>query len=147
MRPGALVVLLSALVACCFAGTAEEAMTFYRTGMQLLEANQPFDALTAFSKAIAKNPKFADGYYGQGEAYSRTSRYPLAIKAYTEALALAPIHAGALAGRAFAHYFAEEYDLSASDFAAAVKADTSRADTIINFLFKEMATYRSSLKK
>ena len=149
MKPGVAIVPLCGLMlaALCFAQPADEAAVLYDTGVELLAAGEPFEALEAFTKAIDRRPDFAEAHCGQGDAYSRTSRYPLAILSYTEAVKLRPGYADALSGRGFAHYFAEQYDLAKTDFVAAISSDVAKADSIVGFLVRELEALGSSLRE
>jgi tetratricopeptide (TPR) repeat protein len=149
MKPGMMVVWLCGLVlaSLCFAQPADEAAAFYDKGVELLGAGEPFEALEAFTKAIARKPDFVEAFSGQGDAYSQTSRYPLAILSYTEAIKLRPGYADALSGRGFAHYFSEQYGQAREDFVAAINADVVKADSIVGFLVRELVALGSSLKE
>ncbi len=134
------------LASLCLAQQPDAATALYDKGVQYLGAGEPFKALEAFDEAVARKPGFADAHCGRGDAYSKTSRYPLAIAAYSEAIKLQPGHAGALCGRGFAYYFAEQYEPARKGFAAAINADVSKAELIIDFLVGELETLGSSLK-
>jgi len=134
------------LVSLCLAQQPDAATALYNKGVQHLGAGEPFKALEAFDEAVARKPGFVDAHCGRGDAYSKTSRYPLAIAAYSEAIKLQPGHAGALCGRGFAHYFAEQYELARKDFAAAINADVGKVELIIDFLVGELETLGSSLR-
>ena len=148
MKPGIIVACLCGLTlaSLCRAQQPDEAMVLYDKGVQYLLTGKPFDALEAFTEAIARKPGYAEAHCGQGDAYSKTSRYPLAILAYSEAIKLRPGYADALSGRGFAHYFAEEYRSAEEDFTAAIKADFSKAEPIIGFLVRELEMVNSSRK-
>jgi tetratricopeptide (TPR) repeat protein len=148
VKPGMLVVCLCglALASLCLALQPDEATALYDKGVLLLGAGKPFEALEAFTEAIARRPGYAEAYCGQGDAYSKTSRYPLAILAYTQAIKLRPAYADALSGRGFAHYFAEEYGPAEEDFTAAIKADAGKAEPIVSFLVRELEMVSSSRK-
>lgn len=103
------------LVPLCLAQPPDEATVLYNEGVQYLDAGKPFDALEAFTEALARKPGFADAYCGKGDAYSRTSRFPLAIEAYSQAIKLQPEHASALSGRGFAYYHSEQFEPARED--------------------------------
>jgi tetratricopeptide (TPR) repeat protein len=149
MKSGVMVVWLCGLVlaSLCFAQPTDEAAAFYDKGVELLAAGEPFEALEAFTKAIDRRADFAEAFSGQGDAYSRTSRYPLAILSYTEAIKLRPGYAAALSGRGFAHYFSEQYEPAREDFVAAINSDVAEADSIVGFLVNELVALGSSLKE
>lgn len=146
VKPGMIVACLCGLALLCLALQPNEAAAFYDKGVLYLGAGKPFEALEAFTEAIARKPGYAEAHCGQGDAFSKTSRYPLAILAYTEAIKLRPGYADALSGRGFAHYFAEKYGSAAEDFTAAIKADTGKAEPIVNFLVGELEMVSSSRK-
>jgi tetratricopeptide (TPR) repeat protein len=146
VKPGMIVACLCGLASLCLALQPNEAAALYDKGVLYLGAGKPFEALEAFTEAIARKPGYAEAHCGQGDAFSKTSRYPLAILAYTEAIKLRPGYADALSGRGFAHYFAEKYGSAAEDFTAAIKADTGKAEPIVNFLVGELEMVSSSRK-
>ncbi len=135
------------LAALCSAQPTDEAKVFYNKGVEYLSAGEPFRALEAFGAAIAREPGFADAHCGRGDAYSRTSRYPLAVQSYTEAIRLRPGYADALAGRGVAYYFSEQHGQTREDFVAAINADVGKSDSIVGFLVRELAAFGSSLKE
>jgi tetratricopeptide (TPR) repeat protein len=135
------------LVPFCLAQQSDEAKVFYGEGVQFLDAGKPFDAQEAFTEAVAKDAGYADAYCGLGDAYSRTSRFRLAIEAYTQAIKLRPAYANALYGRGLAHFLSEHYEPARGDFVAAVKADTGKADSVVGFLFRTLDSFRSCLKQ
>ncbi len=149
VKPSKMIACLcgTVLAALCFAQQADETTALYDKGMEYLGAGEPFKALEAFEAAVAREPEFADAHCGRGDAYSRTSRYPLAVQSYTEAIKLRPGYADALSGRGFAHYFSEQYDLARTDFVAAISSDVAKADSIVGFLVRELVALGSSLKE
>lgn len=60
-----------------------EALQHYRTGQELMSAEQFEKAADAFQKAIAKDRLLTLAHYGLGQAYMALRRYASAIQAYT----------------------------------------------------------------
>ncbi|MBI4264252.1 MAG: tetratricopeptide repeat protein [Acidobacteria bacterium] len=60
-----------------------EALQHYRTGQELLSAEQFEKAAEAFQRAIDKDRLLTLAYYGQGQAYMALRRYASAVLAFT----------------------------------------------------------------
>jgi tetratricopeptide (TPR) repeat protein len=93
MRVGFLICALSvsALAASGTGGTSQipaneadrrSALTHYRSGQELLAAEQFAKAADAFSAAIALEPLLTDAHYGLGQAYMGLERFASAIQAF-----------------------------------------------------------------
>ena len=71
---------------------------FFNIGVNFLNANQPEQAITYFTKAITLDPAYADGYFRRALAYVQTNRVAEARADLVKLLELAP--EGALADAA-----------------------------------------------
>ena len=80
--------LVAGIAAQQFASEADrrEAMRHYRTGQELLSAEQWEKAAVAFTAAIKLDPLFTDAHYGLGNAYMGLQRYASAVQAYTRCI-------------------------------------------------------------
>lgn len=63
-------------------------------GWCLMDLERPHPALAAFERALAVSDRFAEAYYGKGEALRAIGQSEAAIKAYETYLARAPGSAG-----------------------------------------------------
>ena len=63
---------------------------FFNIGVAFLDANQPEQAIVYFTKAIAVDPRYADGYFRRALAYIQTDRIAEARADLGTLLALAP---------------------------------------------------------
>jgi Flp pilus assembly protein TadD len=87
-RVPALLVLLLILPQC-----AEKSSSDYvKEGYQYTEQQEYSKAENAFLKAIEKDPKNADGFYGLGGIHNNNKKYPEAIEAFQKVLRLDPTH-------------------------------------------------------
>lgn len=69
---------------------AQDAKTFYNTGVKFLKANNLNDALTYFTKAIDAKPQYIDAYKKRAEIYEMQNKIQLALEDYERILPLAP---------------------------------------------------------
>ena len=63
---------------------------FFNIGVNFLNANQPEQAITYFTKAITLDPAYADGYFRRALAYVQTNRVAEARADLGKLLELAP---------------------------------------------------------
>ena len=68
----------------------------FAAGKKALEAKNWEQAVSSFSKVVAQNPKNADAYNYLGYSSRWLGKYDDAFAAYGKALALDPLHKGAL---------------------------------------------------
>ncbi|HET7218921.1 MAG TPA: tetratricopeptide repeat protein [Vicinamibacterales bacterium] len=60
---------------------------YFKAGMRALAAEQYDKAETAFRAAVAADPLHDGAFYGLGQVYMATKRYPEAVKAYQDSRA------------------------------------------------------------
>jgi len=71
----------------------KDAMTFFRTGQELLSAEKFDDAVVALNKSVEKDPLLSIAHYGLGQAYMNLRRFASAAKSYRDAIeALRRLH-------------------------------------------------------
>ena len=87
-----LVILLGMILPQCSDKNSAE---YYREGLALVEVQDYSGAEEAFQKAIDKNPKSPDGYYGLGGIHNYHKRYADAEKAFQTVLRLDPTYVDA----------------------------------------------------
>jgi tetratricopeptide (TPR) repeat protein len=95
MKRLALLLALAALAAAAWAVVQrlERDRQYYRlltAGDEALAAGRPFDAVEAYSGALALRPRSIVAYYRRGEAYQQQRRTDAAVRDYREASRLAP---------------------------------------------------------
>lgn len=81
-----LVLLISAPIASAQTLASDEnrrtALGHYRSGQELLSAEQFEGALREFDAAIALDPLFTDAHYGRGQSFMALQRYASAVQAF-----------------------------------------------------------------
>jgi tetratricopeptide (TPR) repeat protein len=80
-------------------GSIKSPDLFFNIGVNFLNANQPEQAIVYFSKAIAVDPGYADGYFRRALAYVQTNRIAEAKPDLGKLLQLTPEGAQADAAR------------------------------------------------
>ena len=88
--------ILIALAALMLVGSVaparagDDAGALYREGMALKNQGKDDDAIAAFEKAVAADPKHAMAWASLGHLYKKKKDYAKAIDAYEKSLALMP---------------------------------------------------------
>ena len=115
----------------CFVGIffakAQDIETLLRQSQQALEQNRIKEAIAFAEKALALNPKSAEGYNARGLAYYAFSEYEKALADYTKAIELSPNYKEAFYNRGVCHYWLSKNDLALADFNKAISIDTTDA--------------------
>ncbi len=94
----------------------KEAKEYYNRGVARLEKGETDRALSDFTKAIKKNPRYGMAYYYRAMAYSRKKEYDQVIADYTKAIEIdTQRFAVAYAERALIYYVKKEYDKAWED--------------------------------
>ncbi len=89
---------------------------YYNRGVARLEKGETDRAISDFTKAIKKNPRFGMAYYYRAMAYSRKKEYDKVIADYTKAIEIdTQRFAVAYAERALIYYVKKEYDKAWED--------------------------------
>ncbi|MGB2862631.1 MAG: tetratricopeptide repeat protein [Sedimentisphaerales bacterium] len=83
---------------------------YYNQGDAYFKKGENDRAIAAFTKAIEKNPGFANACYYRGMAYHRKKEHDQVISDYTRAIEINPQPAVAYAERALIYYIKKEYD-------------------------------------
>ena len=119
MNSGVIKVVLVALIGTMItAGVCgcKEAKEYYDRGMARYEKGEIDGAISDFTKAIKKNPRFGMAYYYRGMANLRKSENDQAIADYTSAIEIDPQRfAVAYAERALIYFVKKEYDKAWED--------------------------------
>ena len=89
---------------------------YHNRGVARLEKGETDGAISDFTKAIKKRPRYGMAYYYRAMANSRKKEYDQAIADYTKAIEIDPQRfAVAYAERALIYYVKKEYDKAWED--------------------------------
>lgn len=80
------------------------ATEWYEKGRASLQSGQYREAIEAFTKALALDPKYAVAYRNRGNAHSQLGNYQQAVTDYGKALILDPNFVAAYYNRRIAYY-------------------------------------------
>ena len=110
-----ILVLMAALLAGSQAWTAEvgTAQYYLEQGNANLEADNPDQAITDYSRALEINPRLAEAYNNRGNAYDRKGQYDQALADYNSALKIDPRYTEASVNRG---YVALDYIKRGNDY-------------------------------
>ena len=97
-------------------------------GAKLFAEGRYGEAVTVFSQAIAKNPRYAYAYHNRGTAYGKMQQYGEAVSDFTQAINIEPNYATAYGGRGFAYYGLEDYAHAVADFGRAIELNPQYAE-------------------
>lgn len=84
----ALLILLMILPQC----TEKSSRDYVQEGLKYTENQEYSKAEEAYLRAIEKNPKNPDGYYGLGGIYNYQKKYDQAVETFRKVIELDPIH-------------------------------------------------------
>jgi tetratricopeptide (TPR) repeat protein len=94
----------------------KEAKDYYNRGVVRFKKGENDRALSDFTKAIKKNPRYGMAYYYRAMAYHRKKEYDKVIADYTKAIEIdTQRFAVAYAERALIYYVKKEYDKAWED--------------------------------
>jgi len=89
---------------------------YHSRGIDRFEKGETDGAISDFTKAIKKRPRYGMAYYYRAMAYSRKKEYDQAIAGYTKAIEIDPQRfAAAYADRALIYYIKKAYDKAWED--------------------------------
>ncbi len=83
-----LLILLMILPQC----TEKSSRDYVQEGLKYTENQEYSKAEEAYLRAIEKNPKNPDGYYGLGGIYNYQKKYDKAVETFRKVIELDPIH-------------------------------------------------------
>jgi len=109
-----LIALIAAVFGVCVPG-CKDAKDYYNQGDAHFKKGETDLAIAAFTKAVEKNPGFANAYYYRGMAYRRKKEDDKVIADYTRAIEINPQFAVAYAERALIYLVKKEYDKAWED--------------------------------
>ncbi len=110
--------------------TPKEALEQYNLGTKLQQAGDNAGAIAAYTRAIARDKKYADAYNNRGVAYLSQRDYAAAAADFTRSIELAPSDA-AYNNRGSIYFSQQKIDESIADFTAAIKIKPS-AESYVN---------------
>jgi tetratricopeptide (TPR) repeat protein len=141
MRKEFFILLVLVLNGCLFAtaGFAQTADEYFKSGFAAYSQGNLTAAVSDFSKAIEKNPDFAEAYNNRGLVYAKQRDFIQAIADYTKAIALNPSFSAAYNNRGLAYHNRgtvygnqENFNQAVSDYNQAVKIDPNYAQAYYN---------------
>lgn len=115
-----------------FLSADEEAAALTNIGVGLSELGRYGDALAAFDKAIARNPRFFAAYPNRALAREKRGQVKGALDDYETALRMRPRDVGSLIGRGVLYLRRGVLDLALQDFEKAARADRRSLDAQYN---------------
>ncbi|HEV7746346.1 MAG TPA: tetratricopeptide repeat protein [Pyrinomonadaceae bacterium] len=104
--------------------TSQEATDQYNLGVSRQTAGDLNGAITAYSRAIEVDRKYADAYNNRAVAYLTQKNYPAALADLTQSIELAP-SAAAYNNRAGIYFSQNKIEEAIADFTAALKLKPS----------------------
>jgi len=114
-HPITIVVLIGTIIAVGVCG-CKKAKDYYDRGMTRFEKGETDGAISDFTKAIKKRPRYGMAYYYRAMANSRKEEYDQVISDYTKAIEIdTQRFAVAYAERALIYYVKKEYDKAWED--------------------------------
>lgn len=120
------------LVVCGVTACGPNAEELNTSGIEKLK-NEDYDgALEDFSKAVEKDPKFAEGYLNRGYVYGNRGELQEALADFDKAIAIDSGYIEAYYNRGFIYGFFEEFDKSIADFNKVIELNPKDAEAYIN---------------
>lgn len=105
------------------------AVFYYKSGIQLRNENKFSEALAAFDKAVSLNKKFDSAYVEMGNIYSKGGNIDLGISNYKKALAVNPKYTEALTSMGRIYRDARQnFDSALIYYHAAAKLDSTNKE-------------------
>lgn len=104
------IVALIGIIVVVGAHGCKEAKDYYNRGIARLEKGEHDGAILDFTKAIEKNPRFANAYFYRGRAYLGKGEFDQAISDLNKAIEIDPRLAVAYGERAVIYFIKKEYD-------------------------------------
>jgi len=105
---------------------------WFATGLSSLKAGQYAEALSAFNKALEKDPRHANAYNGRGAVWHKLGAYGRAAADYTQAISLTPRYANAYNNRGVARYQQKKYAQAIEDYDRALAINPNYANALSN---------------
>ena len=124
-----IVAVLTYIMVTTSAAWAQDAMFFYKRGLESSLANK---RVGYFTKALELNPKLVEAYEKRALHYYYQRRYDKAIQDYTRVIELKPDGAEAYLMRGSAHLKKEELQLAIDNLSRAIELDPNVAGAFGN---------------
>lgn len=100
----------------------DSALRYLWQGRVLQNENKWDEAISAFSKAVNRNPGFVEAYQWRGNAFKELGDYPAALEDYTQVLRLAP-DAYWFNRRGLTYEELKDFEKAAADYTRALELD------------------------
>jgi tetratricopeptide (TPR) repeat protein len=111
-----LVALIGTMITIGVCGCSKSSKEYYNRGVARFKNGENDGAISDFTKAIKKRPRFGMAYYYRGMANLGKGEYDKAIADYTKAIEIDPQRfAVAYAERAVIYFVKKEYDKAWDD--------------------------------
>ena len=132
MNVPAVVLWFCLLSGCLLLRSDGAAETPFDQGVAFLKANQPDQAIEAFTAALAAIPDHYKAYNNRGVAWFSKGDYDRAIADYTRALEKNPFYAEAYNNRGAAWFAKGDYPRAIADYAGALEKNVHYAEAYNN---------------
>lgn len=125
-----------------------DAEKLYTLGYEARKVGNYKNAISYYSKAIEKNPKFFKAIFNRGFAFDKTGEYDKAISDYSKALEIEPKNAFVYYNRGISMDKLQRFDDAIYNFSMAITLDPSKADFYHNrgFAFRKKLDYEKAIQ-
>ena len=106
---------------------APQYLALHQQGLELTEKKNHGQAISAFTKALNLNPKYAEAYKHRGNAFMEKKQYDEAISDYTKYIQIDPKSVQIFHNRGLAYQAKKLYDNAISDYSKAIELDPKAA--------------------
>ena len=113
-HPVTIIALIGTIIVVGVCG-CKESKDYYNRGIARIEKGEIDGAISDFTKAIKKRPRFANAYFYRGRAYFHKGEHDQAISDLTDAIEIDPGFATAYSERAIVYLIKQEYDKTWED--------------------------------
>jgi tetratricopeptide (TPR) repeat protein len=133
------IAVTAASVLFAFADGPEEPSL--KKALELARKGSSDEAVSEFTKVIARNPSSADAYYNRGSVYYKQGKLDGAVSDFTSAISLNPAAADAYYNRALAYYKRGSYDKAIADYDRVMELGPGATDALYG---RGLAYYRKN---
>jgi len=122
--------------------------SLYSTGLVFLWTEEYEKALPYFEKAVEKNPRYAEAYFGIGYCYHQLGRYTEEVEAYKQAIRIKPDYAEAYCNLGVAYVKLGHYTEAISAYKQTIRIRPDDAGTHYNLgvVYTELGRYTEAVE-